>query len=119
MKGIRKTIERLYPQRKKGSEIFKLFQGIVSRSGVYKVIKRIKETGSSIPCVRITPLRPVRTPQHIKSTRQEIQRNCRRSAREQAKDANIIHVTMQKLLKNDLKKTPYKIVKQLLPSKQK
>ena len=42
MEGIRKTIERLCHVEKKGSETFKLLQGIVSRSGVYKVIKRIK-----------------------------------------------------------------------------
>ena len=92
-------------------------QGIVSRSGVYKVITRIKEIGSSTPRVR-TPPRPVRTPQLIKSAQQKIQRNCRRSARQLAKDANISHVTMQKLLKNDLKKTSYKIVKQQLLSQQ-
>ena len=66
--GIRKTIERLCHQEKKGSEIFKLLQGIVSRSGVYKVITQIKETSSSISCVKTTPPQPVRTPQLIKST---------------------------------------------------
>ena len=91
MEGIHKAIERLYHQGKKGSEIFKLLQGIVSQSGVYKVIKQVKETGSSVPCVRTTTPQPVRTPQLIKSTRQKIQRNCRRSTRQLAKDANISH----------------------------
>ena len=117
MEDIRKTIERLYHHRKKGCKIIKLLQSIVSRSGVYKVIKWIKETGSSIFCVRTTPLQPVRTPQLIKNTRQKIQRNCR-SARQLVKDANISHVMMQKLLKNDLKKTSYKIVKWQLLSQQ-
>ena len=39
MEGIHKMIEKLYHQGKKGSEVFKLLQGIVSQSGVYKVIK--------------------------------------------------------------------------------
>ena len=106
-----KMIERLCHKEKKDSEIFKLLQGIVSRSDVYKVIKRIKGTDSSIPRVRTTPPQPVRTPKLIKSTRQKIQRNCKRSAKQLAKDANISHVTMQKLLKSDVKKIPYKIVK--------
>ena len=43
MEGIRKTIERLCHQKKKGSKIFKVLPGIVSRSVLYKVIKRIKK----------------------------------------------------------------------------
>ena len=103
-------IERFYLQEKKGSKIFKLLLGMVSQSSVYEMIKWIKETCSSIPRVRTTSSRPVRTLQLIKSTQQKIQRNCRRSARQLAKDANISHVAMQKLLKNNLKKTLYKIV---------
>ena len=119
LEGIRKTIERLCHQGKKGSEIVKLWLDIVSQSDVYKVIKRIKETGSCILRVRTTSPWPVRTPQLIKITQKKIQRNCRKSARQLAKNANISNVTMQKLLKNDLKKTPYKTVKRQLLSQQK
>ena len=55
------AIEKLYRDGKKASEIFKLLKGSVSRSGVFKAVKRFKETGSTQPRVRSTPERPSKT----------------------------------------------------------
>ena len=43
------------------AQIFKKMKGFVSLSGVYKAVKRFKETGNCSPRVRSTPKRPVRT----------------------------------------------------------
>ena len=42
------AIEKLYRDGKKASEIFKLLKGSVSRSGVFKAVKRFKETWAKI-----------------------------------------------------------------------
>ena len=41
---MKTAIEKLYLDGKKASEIFKLLKGSVSRSGVFKAVKRFKET---------------------------------------------------------------------------
>ena len=52
------AIEKLYQDGKTTPEIFKILKGCVSRSGVFKTIKRLKETGSAQPRVRSTPKNP-------------------------------------------------------------
>ena len=110
------AVEKLYRKGKSASEISKILKGSISRSGVFKAVKRIKETGSAQPRVRSTPERPVRTKKLIKNTREKLRRNPARSATKLAKEANVSPSTMRRLLNDDLKVKPYKITKRQLLS---
>ena len=101
---------------KTASKIFKILKPTVSRSGVYKVIKRFKMTGSYSPRVRSTPPRPVRTKKLVNAIRMKLRRNPQRSACGIAKAINISHTTVQNVLEKDLKCYPYKKVKRQLLS---
>ncbi len=68
MSTISAAIYELFQTGKTPSEIFRLLKPRVSKSGVYKVLKRLRETGSALPKVRSTPSRRVRTPNLIKKT---------------------------------------------------
>ena len=83
------AIEKLYQDGKTAPEIFKILKGCVSRSGVFKTIKRLKETGSAQPRVRSTPKRPIRTEKLIKKIREKLQRNPARSATKLAQEAHV------------------------------
>ena len=109
-------IGRLHASGKTAAKIFKILKPNVSRSGVYKVIQQFKNTGSYLPKVRGTPPRPVRTPKLINAIRSKLNRNPQRSARKMAKEANVSHITIQNVLKKDLKCLPYKKVKKQLLS---
>ena len=109
-------IGRLHASGKTAAEIFKILKPTVSRSGVYKVIQRFKNTGSYLPKVRSTPPRPVRTPKLINAIRSKLNRNPQRSARKMPKEVNVSHMTIQNVLKKDLKCLPYKKVKKQLLS---
>ena len=78
---------------------------------MYKALKRLKETGSTLPKVRSTPNRKVRTPKLIKNTREKIRRNPKRSIRKLASEAGVSFETMQNVLKIDLNLSPYKKTK--------
>jgi len=110
------AIERLCRDGKTAPEILKVLKGSVSRSGVFKAVKRFKETGSTQPRVRSTPIRPVRTEKLIKNTREKLRRNPARSAAKLAHEAHISSSTMRRVLKDDLKVKPYKITKRQLLS---
>ena len=98
------------------AKIFKVLKGIVSRSGVYRAIKRFRETGSCLPKVRSTPERFVKTKKLIKSIRKKLRCNPQKSTRKLAQEAHVSRSTMQKVLVNNLKVKPYKINKQQLLS---
>ena len=49
------------------AQIFKMLKPFASRSGVFKVLKRFRDTGSYLPKVRSMPPYPVRTPKFIHS----------------------------------------------------
>ena len=110
------TVEKLYRKGKSASEIFRILNGTISHSGVFKAVKRFKETGSAQPRVRSTPKRPVRTKKLIKNTREKLRRNPARSAAKLAHEAHVSPSTMRRLLKDDLKVKPYKITKRQLLS---
>ena len=80
----------------------------VSRSGVYKILKRHRETGSAPPNVRSTPSRRVITPNLIKKTLEKIRRNPKRSIRKLSSEANISFGMMQTVMKIDLNLSPFK-----------
>ena len=78
------AIEKLYQDGKTAPEIFKILKGCVSRSGVFKTIKRLKETGSAQPRVRTEKL--------IKKIREKLRRNPAQSATKLAREAHVIPV---------------------------
>ena len=98
------------------AKIFRLMKRFVSRGGVYKAVKRFRETGSCAPRIRSTPEKPIRTKELIKKVRERLRRNPSRSARKLAKDTSVSVSTMQRLLKNDLHVYPYKFTKRQLLS---
>ena len=55
VKTFNELIEKHCHNGKSPSEIAKLLKGMVSRSGVYKAVKRLRDTGSCLPKVRKTP----------------------------------------------------------------
>ena len=79
MISVAVTIQELFESEQSPSKTCALLKGRASRSGVSKVLKRLKETGSAIQKVRSTPSRNIRTPKLIKNTREKIRRNHRRS----------------------------------------
>ena len=80
----------------------------VCRSGVYKVMKRLSETGSSLQKVRSAPSRRVGTSNLIKNTREKIRINQKRSIRKLASEANVSYGTMQTVQKIDFNPSPIK-----------
>ena len=98
------------------AQIFKKMKGFVSLSGVYKAVKRFKETGNCSPRVRSTPKRPVRTKNLIKQIREKLRRNSGRSIRKLAREASVSSATIHRVLRDDLKVKPYKKVKRQLLS---
>ena len=97
-------------------KIFRLMKRFVSRGGVYKAVKRFRETGSCAPRIRSTPEKPIRTKELIKKVRERLRRNPSRSARKLAKDTSVSVSTMQRLLKDDLHVYLYKFTKRQLLS---
>ena len=98
------------------AKIFRLMKRFVSRGGVYKAVKRFRETGSCAPRIRNTPEKPIRTKELIKKVRERLRRNPSRSTRKLAKDTSVSVSTMQRLLKDDLHVYPYKFTKRQLLS---
>ena len=100
MSSVTVTSQELFECGQSLSKICDLLKGRASRSGVYKILKRLKETGSALPKVRSTPSRKVRTPKLIKNTRENIRRNPRRSVRKLAPASGVSYGTMHTVLKN-------------------
>ena len=68
-KTINDVIEEYCKKKLPPSEIFRLMKEVVSRRGVYKVVKRFKDTGTCAPRIRSDPERTVRTKKLIKKVR--------------------------------------------------
>ena len=109
-------IANLHKIGKTAAQVFKILKPLVSRSGVYKVINRFKSSGSYLSKVRNTLPRPVRTKKLVNAIRSKQRRNPQRSARKMAKETSVSHMTIQNVLKKDLKSHPYKKVKRQLLS---
>ena len=65
-KTINDVIEKYCKKKLPPSEIFRLMKEVVSRRGVYKAVKRFKDTGNCAPRIRSDPERTVRTKKLIK-----------------------------------------------------
>ena len=98
------------------AQTIKALKETFGRSGVYKVVKRITETLSCIPKVRSTPERSGRTKKLIGTIRKKLKRNPGKSARKLLVVAHASRLTVQILLKDDLKVKSYKIIKRQLLS---
>ena len=85
MSSVSVTIQELFESGQAPSKICNFLKGRASRSNIYKVLKRLKETESALSTMRSTPSRKVRTPKLLRM--------------------------MQTVLKNDLNLSPYKITK--------
>ena len=68
MSSVAVTIQGLFESGQSPSKIRDLLKGRASRFGVYKVLKRLKETDPTLPKVRSTPSSKVRTSKLIKNT---------------------------------------------------
>ena len=111
LRGIplnKSQIYELFQTGKRPSGIFTLLKLHASRSGVYKVLKRLRETGSALPKVRSTLSRRVKTPNLIKKTQEKIRTNPKRSIRKLASEASVSYGTMQTVLKIDFDLSPFK-----------
>ena len=115
-KTINDVIEEYCKKKLPPSEIFWLMKEVVSRRGVYKAVKRFKDTGTCAPRIRTDPERTVRTKKLIKKVREKLRRNPARSARQLAKDYSVSMSSMQRILKDDLQSYPYKFTKRHLLS---
>ena len=104
----------LHKSGKSALQIFKLLKPFMSRSGVYKTIKRFKDTGSYLPKVCSNPPRSVRTTKLVNSIRGKLRRNPERSGRQLARELQVSQTTMQNILRKDLKCYPYKKTKRQL-----
>ena len=79
MKTPNDVIETHYHKGLTAAKIFKMLKSSVSHSGVYKAVKRFRETGSCTQKVRHTPERSVRIKKFIKNIRQKLRQNPQRS----------------------------------------
>ena len=83
-KTINDVIKEYCKKKLPPSEIFWLMKEVVSRRGVYKAVKRFKDTGTCAPRIRSDPERTVRMKKLIKKVREKLRRNPARSARQLA-----------------------------------
>ncbi|XP_014770527.1 uncharacterized protein LOC106869331 [Octopus bimaculoides] len=77
---------------------------------VWKIDKKFQETGSTTERPGRSRKRSERTPQFIKNTREKMWRNTRHSVRRLAATAKIRRTSMYRVLKEDLRTHPYKII---------
>ena len=97
------AVNLLYTSGYKTSQILAKLKPTISKSGVYKIINRIRITETYLPKVRKTPPRPVKTPNLVKCIREKIKRRPKKSVGKLAQKADVSRGTMQNLVKNGLK----------------
>lgn len=81
----------------------------VSRQLVSKTIKRFKETGSLTDRPRSGRPKTATTPANVKSIRNQIDYDPKRSARKMAKKLGIGATSVRRILKNKLNRKPFKL----------
>ena len=94
-KTLNEIIETHCHKGLSAAKIFKVLKGTVSRSDVYKAIKRFRETGSCLSKVRSTPEKSVRTKKLFKNIREKLRQNPQKSTRKLAQEAHVSRSTMQ------------------------
>ena len=83
----------------------------IRRETVWKVVKKLKETGETCNRPGQGRKRTVRTKRRVKNTREKLRRNSRRSAAKMAAEAGISQTSMRRIFKEDLRTYPYKMQK--------
>jgi len=83
----------------------------VNRMLVWRTLKRYEETGGIQNRPGQGRPRTARTPKLVRSTREKIRRNPKRSIQKLAKESNVSYGTMSTVLRKDLKMSPFKHVK--------
>ena len=82
----------------------------MNRATVWKIVKKFKETGTTLDKPGRGRKRTVRTLKLVKNTREKLRRDPRRSHRKLAAQANVSNSTMYRVMKDDLGKKPYKML---------
>lgn len=98
----------LHKAGKKPMEIFKLIKCLgASRNFVYYTLRRYRETSSIDDRQRSGRPRSIRTPANIKLIRERVRRNPCRTQKKMALQANISRISVNRILKYDLKLKAY------------
>ena len=110
----------IFEHHKKGfspPEIFKLGKKIeINRMLIKRTIDQFEEISSITDRPRSGRPRSSRTPNLIKSVKEKIRHNPRKSMRKMAKESKISPRTMRRICHNDFKMSPYKLQKRQLIS---
>lgn len=107
-KQLRSTVISLYEAGAKPMEIFNQLKSIgASRNFVYYTLKRYRETQSINDRPRTGRPRSVRTPANIKLIRERLRRNPCRTQKKMALQTNISRISVNRILKYDLKVKAY------------
>ena len=76
----------------------------MNRTTVWNIVKKFKETGTTLDKPGRGRKRTVRTLKFVKNTRENLRRNPRRSHQKLAAQANVSNSTMYRVMKDDLGK---------------
>ena len=104
----RNIVIKFHKQGESNSSIAKRLK--MNRTTVWKIVKKFKETGTTLDKPGRGRKRTVRTLKLVKNTREKLRRNPRRSHRKLAAQANVSNSTMYRVMKEDLGKKPYKML---------
>ncbi|KAK0402250.1 hypothetical protein QR680_016232 [Steinernema hermaphroditum] len=97
---------------KRGMPILVIAKSLkLHRKQVHRVVQRFEETGGIKDRQREGRPRSARTPKLMNMIRKKIQRNPQRSIRKLAREHEVSHETMRKLITDDLELVPYKLAK--------
>ena len=78
-KTINDVIEEYCKKKLPPSEIFRLMKEVVSRRGVYKAVKRFKDTGTCAPRIRSDPERTVKDEETDQKGQREVEeKSCKK-----------------------------------------
>ena len=105
----RNIIVELFKARNSRQNISKSLK--VNRMLVWRTLKRYEETWDIQNRPDQGRPRTARTAKLVKSTREKIRRNPKRSVHNLAKKSNVSYRTMSTVLRSDLKMSPFKHVK--------
>ena len=109
MEDLRHTIKFYYDKGFGPYAIWKKLEKFkVHQWSVYRIVKRLRDTGSVNDRIRSGRLRSVRTPLAIKRVRERIRRNPQRSVRSLSADLKIARRSLQRMVIIDLGLRPYK-----------
>ena len=102
MGTVTATVRELYESERTPGKVSTPLRGCVGRYGVSKTLKRLKETGSTLPKVGSTPGCRVAAPKLIEKAGEKVGRNSRRSVGKLAWAAVVSCGAMQNVRRGDL-----------------